>query len=112
MDPAGAVFYSALRTIDESDGITTFPEYKNSGDDWCFIPDDRGTALSGYYYYKRPLHVGESTSSLFTYIKTINNTEDDIDRFDIIVYSESVQLTDINGNRYEDYIAAWTDHLT
>ena len=112
-DHAGtAVFYSASRQVDDSDGITTFPEHKNQSNDWYFIPEDNDTVLSGYYYYKRPLQVGESTTALFTFIKTVNNTEDDIDQYDILVYSESMQLTDINGTGYQDYQAAWTDYLT
>lgn len=107
-----ALFYSASRIIDSSDGITTFPEYKNAGNDWYFIPESEGTVLSGYYYYKRPLNTGESTSPLFTFVKTVNQTEDDIDQYDILVYSESTQLSDINGNMYEDYKAAWTAFLT
>lgn len=108
---AELTFYSAERTIDDTDDVTTFVEHINSGDDWVFVPDDSESVLAGYYYYIKPLDIGESTSLLFTYIKTVNPTEDDIDQFDIYVYSESMQLSDINGNIYADYEAAWTDFL-
>ena len=104
-------FYSAERTIDDTDNVTTFVEHLNSGGDWVFVPEDSASVLAGYYYYTRPLGIGESTPVLFTYIKTVNPTEDDIDQFDIYVYSESMQLSDINGSTYTDYEAAWTDFL-
>ncbi len=112
-DEGALNFYSADRTINSEDEITTFVEYINALDGgWVFVPDDSGTALSGFYYYREPLNVGETTPSLFTYIKTINITADDIDQFDILVYAESTQLTDINGEAYDDYAAAWTGYLT
>lgn len=104
-------FYSARRLLDDSDDLTTFPEYVNSGSDWVFVPEDSGTSLAGYYYYTKPLPIGGTTPSLFRYVKTVNPTEDDIDTYDILVYSESTQLTDINGTPYENYEAAWTDYL-
>lgn len=104
-------FYSAERVIDPEDETVTFVEHINSGHDWFFVPDDSTSVLAGYYYYPYPLAVGASTPVLFTYIKTLNPTEDDIDQFDIYVYFESMQLTDIHGNAYVDYEAAWTDFL-
>ncbi len=110
-DSEGQTFYSAERTIDPTDGVTTFVEYVNSGEDWHFVPDDSDTVLSGYYYYTRPLAAGASSPPLLTFVKTVNATVDDIDQYDILVYAESMQLTDINGSVYEDYAAAWTDYL-
>jgi len=106
------VFYSAEHLINEEDDQTTFVEHINAGEDWIFIPENSSSVLAGYYYYKKPLAVGESTPSLFTYIKTVNSTEDDIDQYEILVYAESMQLTDIDGNRYANYEEAWTDYLS
>ncbi len=108
-DPDALNFFSAERIIDPDDGRLTFVEYVNRGDDWSFVPDDSGTPLAGYYYYKSVLPAGSATPPLFTYIKTVNESDDDIDEFDITVYSESVQTTAPDGTPYSDYTAAWTD---
>ena len=111
-NPDDLTFYSAERIIDSSDDIVTFIEHVNSGSDWKFVPDNSGTVLSGYYYYKQPVGTGEATPLLMTYVKTVNPTQDDIDQYDIFVYSESTQITDMNGDEYADWEAAWTDYLS
>ena len=111
-DDSPPIFYSAERVLDSTDERETFAEHLNSGDGWVFVPDDSGTVLAGFYYYPYPLAVQETTPLLFSYIKTVNPTEDDIDQYDIYVYSESIQLTDLNGQTYADYAAAWTDFLS
>ena len=110
-DTDDLTFYSAKRILKDDDEITTFPEHTNEVGDWVFIPDDSETVLRGYYYYTKKVEIGESTPVLFTYIKTNNPTEDDIDQYDILVYSESAQTTDSDGAEYEDYVSAWTDQL-
>lgn len=111
-DPDDLTFYSAVRVTDDQDEITTFAEYVNGGEDWVFVPDDSDSLLAGYYYYKTPLRSGESTPPLFTYVRIYNPTEDEINEFEIPVYSESTQLTDSSGEYYADFEAAWTDFLS
>lgn len=111
-DQDTAAYYSAERNIDPTDSLTTFPEYINRLDDWEFIPDDDPTKLAGFYYYKTLLPSGESTVPLFTYVKTLNPTEADIQQYDIVVYAESIQLTDMKGDSYPDYRTAWQDALS
>ncbi|MCI5656082.1 MAG: hypothetical protein SOT80_02380, partial [Candidatus Pseudoruminococcus sp.] len=81
-------------------------------DGWIFVPDDSSeTRLAGYYYTKS-VSPGKSTENpLFTYVKTTYAKLDDVKQYDIIVYAESVQTTDSNGNSYSDYKSAWNDFL-
>ena len=110
-DKDTAAYYSARRTIDPDDGITTFPEFINSQGTWVFVPEDDASPLSGYYYYPEPVPAGQSTLPLFTYVKTNNPTAGDIQQYDIVVYSESVQVTGQDGKAFEDYRSAWLEYL-
>ena len=59
----------------------------------------------GYYYYKKVLKKGETTPSLFTTVTISKNIpQDEIRKFDIIVYQESYQ-----SYGFDSYQAAW-DH--
>ena len=66
-----------------------------------------------YYYYTVPLAPGESTSALFTNVKTTFENAADIQQYELIVYAESVQTKDLNGERTEgfDYATAWAQFL-
>ena len=66
-----------------------------------------------YYYYTTPLAPGESTSALFTNVKTTFENADEIQQYELIVYAESVQTKDLNGENAEefDYAAAWAQFL-
>lgn len=107
-DMETATYYSAIRDLDNENAyINHLPE------GWIFVPDDSNEAeLAGYYYYTKPINPNESTSSLFTYVQTIYENLQDVKQYDIIVYTESVQITDSNGEKYADYQAAWKDFLT
>lgn len=101
-------YYSAKRDISDKDAyINHLP------DGWIFVPDDSSeTRLAGYYYYTKSVSFGKSTENpLFTYVKTTYAKLDDVKQYDIIVYAESVQTTDSNGNSYSDYKSAWNDFL-
>ena len=99
-------YFSASRdTINSDNYVNNLPE------GWEFIPDnDSDTKLAGYYYYTNPVNVGESTPSLFTYIKTVYQSEDEIQQYDIIVYAESVQTIGQNGENI-NYKQAWIEFL-
>ena len=102
-------FYSAKR---ETTGETYIAKLSEAAPNWAFIPDSDDSPLAGYYYYTKLVPVGQSTKPLFTYVKTHNETNDDIQQYDIIVYSESIQKSDIDGKVYNNYEEAWTDFLS
>lgn len=107
-DMETAQYYPAVRDITDADAYIN-----NLPNGWVFVPDDSSeTELAGYYYYTEPISPGKSTdNSLFTYVKTTYEKLDDVKQYDIIVYAESVQTTDSNGEAYVDYKEAWKDFL-
>lgn len=88
--------------------------------DWEYVSDNT-SKLSGYFYYKKVVPVNGTTDPLFTQVKLkyAENSEDSntdkIADFDIIVYSETVQTTEINssGTVYSDsdWRNAWRSFL-
>ena len=99
-----------------SDGGTTwysFEDYKNhlpAG--WVY--NNSGNELGKYFYYTQPLTPGSETASLFTTVRT-NVSEGGLGNFDIIVYAESVQNLDKNGEEFSGtsgYLNAWTEFLS
>lgn len=101
-------FYKAERTNAPD---TYISHLEQAAPGWSFVSDTASSPLAGYYYYKTPVAPGEKTPSLLTYVKTMNESNDDIKQYDIMVYAESVQVSDMTGNVYEDYREAWTDIL-
>lgn len=100
-------FYSADRSLS---GNTYVNNLSTAAPKWEFKPDDDSNKnLAGYYYYKVPVAAGESTEPLFTYVRTKNETVEQIQQYDIIVYSESYQTTDSSGKKYDSYEDAWND---
>lgn len=100
-------YYSADRDKDNPD---SYVNHLPTG--WEFIPDnDNNTKLAGYYYYTLPVNSGESTPSLFTYVKTAYSDESEIQQYDIIVYAESVQTIGQDGEKLNDYKQAWNEFL-
>ena len=95
--------------------------------DWEYIPSgsSEDEKLKGYFYYKKVLHSGQTTPPLFTdilvdYSKSPSgsNTGSNIDKitdFEMIVYAETVQTTEINssGTVYgdSDWKQAWKSFL-
>ncbi len=70
-------------------------------DNWVYHKED------GYYYYRKVLKEGESTSPLFTGFQIDRNKVeklylDTIDDFQINLYEESVEASD-----FQDYQSAW-----
>ena len=110
----GTDFYSAKRDINSSTSYV----YKLSvaAPGWTFEPDYAGNSLAGYYYYTIPVQPGDYTESLFSYVKTTNPDVTDIKQYDIIVYSESIDVIGDDGTPYEEtsgkWRNAWTDFLS
>ena len=77
--------------------------------------------LAGYYYYTKPLAVGESTPDLITHVKTsfINKTADTNESinytprdYDIYVYAEGLQQKSLSGETLEtSWQEAWQAFL-
>lgn len=98
------------------DGTTYFPADKlneNLPQNWTIIEEN---GLDQYYYYTEILEPGEISEPIFKKIRisadeeTINLVND----FDIIVYAESIQIKDIDGNVFqsdESYKEAWIEFL-
>lgn len=108
--------------IENGDTVyNTWADFLNiNTDDWKYI-SDTSTKLGGYFYYKKVLPVGDTTPTLFTKVKVdyrYNDSDSNIDKitdFDIIVYSETVQTTEIDasGTVYPDnqWDTAWKSFL-
>lgn len=92
---------------------------------WCEFSDSKADEImtldidtenwvledDGFYYYINILEPGESTSPLFTKItvdeETTQETIDEIDELDLIVYAESCQARSTTGDYFYDYVDAW-----
>lgn len=78
--------------------------------DWDFCSEEEDTKLGGYYYYKKVLAPGESSSPLFEGIKISSDADFSFsasgDTFDVIVYEESVQC-----GSYTSYTDAWNHFI-
>lgn len=66
-----------------------------------------------YFYYTQPLAPGESTLPLFTNVKTTFENAENVQQYEILVYAESVQTRDINGETSDsfNYFSAWNEFL-
>lgn len=74
---------------------------------WAYDESD------GFYYYKKPVDVGCSTTPLISWVKTDFDDENKITDYQILVYSETVQIVEMNGTEYDDtsYETAWNEFL-
>ncbi len=106
----GSSFYSASRDLSDPESYVSRLSQLAPG--WEFIPDSGALPLAGYYYYKTPVMPGQSTSSLFSYIRTRVEDPDQIIQYDVNVYAESCQTTDLNGSSYTSYSEAWSGYLS
>ena len=64
---------------------------------WEYVPET-DNVLGGFYYYTGIVPAGTSTSNLTDTFKTTFASADDVQPFDIIVYTESVSTLDKDGN--------------
>lgn len=90
-------------------------------DNWAYVSESDDQTLGGYFYYTKILKPNEKTPNLIEKVKTDfteDRTEniDNINDFDIVVYTESVQTTEIdqNGTQYTDakWQTAWQNFLS
>jgi len=100
--------------------MTRIAPTKNNMEAGVFYPENefrqhlpagwRYDASDGYYYYVPALLPGEVTNTLMYGAKTVFPDEESIRAFDIIVYEESVQMQDEDGQYYtgqDAYRKAW-----
>ncbi len=104
-------YYSASKDSANPDSyIIHLPE------NWIFVPESEGEKLGGYYYYTKVLAPEDSTSLLFSHVKTdYTGSEIGIRQYDIIVYAESLQTVtsdsvDHSGET-DGWRTAWTEFL-
>ena len=107
-----STYYKAGK--DESDDEAYI---KHLPEDWVFIPDSDTTSLAGYFYYKKPLEPNESSTMLFSRVKTdYTKSNIGIRQYDIIVYAESLQTVtkdSIDRSQEADgWRTVWTEFLS
>lgn len=99
------------------DGASYYPasEYtEHLPDGWAYIPEEGDNPLGGYYYYTEIVEPDRKTVPLFEKVKTHFDTAGQIVDYDMIVYSESVQVLDMEGSGFggsDAYKNAWTEFL-
>ena len=92
--------------------------------DWAYVSESDatdGALLGGYFYYTKKLAAGQTTPPLMDGVQTNfaasegDSNVDNIDDFDIVVYTETVQTTEINADGTEytdsDWKPAWRSFL-
>lgn len=119
--------FSDSRIRDKSKLVSSEGEYgwdeflTHLPDNWAYVSESDDQTLGGYFYYTKILKPNEKTPNLIEKVKTDfteDRTEniDNINDFDIVVYTESVQTTEIdqNGTQYTDakWQTAWQNFLS
>ncbi len=83
-------------------------------DGWVYISDAEDADLGGYYYYTEPLPAGKGTPSLFKKVKTTFTDANAVLDYEIIIYAESVQILDKEGQEFSGsslFEDAWKEFL-
>lgn len=94
-----------------STSYTSWANFKNSlkeptNTDWVYVEDNTNPNLSGYFYYRNVVDKDKETTPLIENVKvdyrekTDDSNIDRIQDYEIIVYTETVQTTDIDGTEY------------
>lgn len=114
--PGGTSFSDASEAL-KSAGYKSHDEFWSTDgptNGWAYIPDDESNEsdeLGGYFYYTKHIAPGEKTDDLINTIATYYETADQVKDYEVIVYAESVQTADINGETFEDskWQKAWDE---
>lgn len=102
--PDGTSFSDASKKL-KAAGYKSHDEFWSSdgpANGWVYIPDDESDELGGYFYYTKHIAPGEKTDDLINTIATYYETADQLKDYEVIVYAESVQTVDINGETFKD----------
>ncbi len=117
-DAATKNYYSAELTMADNYFIKEVSSDSNPNKGWVYIPESDDGEIGGYYYYTEILSPGDETPPLFTYVKTdYSGTGKDVVQYDVIVYSESVQVVTKDGKSAPDagesnrYQTVWKEYL-
>ncbi|MGN1411908.1 MAG: hypothetical protein ACI4WH_05280 [Oscillospiraceae bacterium] len=107
-------FYSANPSAENS--FAKYLQGNNNSGKWTYIETDTNNSnLNGYYYYTEPIAPNESTEPLFRWIDTdYDNNGNAIQQYEVLVYLETVQTLDTNGNTYtgdSPWKSAWEEFL-
>ncbi len=100
-----------------ADGSTFVPadSYQDHlPNDWTYISEAENAKLGGYYYYTRALLAGTKTPSLFKKVKTTFPDADSVQDYELVVYAESVQVLDQDGQEFagsSSFVDAWEEFL-
>lgn len=98
-------------------GLEYFPaeEYADHlPDGWVYLSEEEDKLLGGFYYYTRIVKAGQRTSPLFEKVKTHFASAEQVTDYELLVYSESVQVPDRNGSVFDGeaaYYQAWKEFL-
>lgn len=105
----------AISQLDNGAGFVNAADYPdNLPENWVYISEADDTLLGGYYYYTVPLEVGAKTIPLFERVKTTFAAAEDVKAYELIVYAESVQTLDKNGEDFtgaEPWNQAWDEFI-
>ena len=95
----------------------SYEDYKEHlPEGWVYIADG---PLGGCFYYTEQLKVGESTPNLFEAVNAVFKNAESVTDFEIIIVTDSVQVTDKNGEEFKGtdgkgkdaYLDAWREYL-
>lgn len=110
---------SVVRDKSQFDNGSDWVDAETYGDnlpsDWTYISFDEDSVLGGYYYYTKALSNGDKTQELFKRVKTTFTTAEEVQDYQLIIYSESVQTKDKFGQEFtgkEPWKEAWEEYLT
>ena len=75
----------------------SFTDYQTQGlpPDWSYEPD-------GYFYYKKPISAGETTTPLLKTVRTTFASQEEASGYELIIYAESLQNRNRNGQIPDD----------
>jgi len=102
LSPDGSSFYEA----------DSYREYLPEG--WQYLDEAEDPLLGGYYYYTETVEPGKKTVPLWEKVKARFEAPEQVRNFDILVYGESVQVRDKDGQPWEGtdpWRQAWTEFL-
>lgn len=102
LSPDGSSYYPADQ----------FARYLPEG--WIYLEEASEPLLGGFFYYTESLAPKAKTTALWEKVRTSFANADQIQAFDIVVYGESVQVRDCQGETYtgaDPWKQAWTEFL-
>lgn len=110
----------AARTAAEAEilaaGYSTYDDFWTEGgpdNGWVFIPESaEEPELGGFFYYTQAIAPGEKTGDLIHSICSYFPDSADIKPYQVIVYAESIQVYDKEGNMFADseWKNAWEEY--